>query len=163
MSDFSGPDEYYYVVNNGLIDSDPARVLLKVNPSSADTNSPAVVSTYPKVNATDVHVIPNPVSTSPSIYQPSFWATFSEPLDATTVTTSTFTVSGGMTGSVTYDEMAWTAYFVPSKALSPSVTYTAQLAKGIKDKAGNALAGDYSWEFRTEGPPWFLWLPLIVR
>ena len=153
MRDFSGPDEYYYVVNNGLIDSDPARVLLKVNPSSADTNPPAVVSTYPRVNVTDVHVIPNPVSTNPSIYQPSFWATFSEPMDATTVTTSTFTVSGGMTGSVAYDEMTWTAYFFPSKALSPSITYSALLAKGIKDKAGNALAGDYFWEFRTEAPP----------
>jgi uncharacterized repeat protein (TIGR01451 family) len=150
MGNFSGPDEFYYVVNNGLIDSDPARVLLKVNPSLSDVNSPTVVGTYPKVNATDVHVVPNPVSTNPSIYQPSFWVTFSEPMDPTTITTSTFTVSGGMTGSVTYDEMTWTAYFVPSKALSPSTTYTAQLAQGIKDKAGNALAGDYSWKFTTE-------------
>ncbi len=145
MDEFSGQDEFYYVVNNGLIDSDPARVLLKISPSPADTHPPTVVGTYPKMNETDVHI-------DLDIYRPILRATFSEPIDVATVTSSTFTVSGGITGTVTYDEKTWTAYFTPSNAFSPSTTYTAQLTTGIRDKAGNPLASVYTWQFTTESP-----------
>ena len=145
MEEFSGQDEFYYVVNNGLVESDPARVFLKISSTPADTHPPSLVSTYPQVNETDVHV-------DLEIYRPILRGTFSEPMDAATVTPSTFTVSGGITGTVTYDEKTWTAYFTPSNAFSPSTTYTAQLTTGIRDKAGNPMASVYTWTFTTESP-----------
>jgi uncharacterized repeat protein (TIGR01451 family) len=145
MEEFSGQDEFYYVVNNGLIDSEPARVFLKISSSPTDANPPTVVSTYPKANETDVHV-------DLDIFRPILRATFSEPIDAATVTPSTVTVSGGITGTVTYDEKTWTAYFTPSNAFSPSTTYTAQLTTGVRDKAGNPLASVHTWQFTTESP-----------
>jgi len=79
-------------------------------------------------------------------------ATFSEPLDAATVTTATFSVKDAanapVAGAVTY--AGTTATFAPS-ALAPNTTYTATLTTGIKDAAGNAMAQEYSWTFTTEG------------
>jgi hypothetical protein len=60
-------------------------------------------------------------------------------------------VSGGITGTVSYDDVGRTASFKPNKALSNSVTYTVTLTTGIKDRAGNALVSNYSWQFATEG------------
>ncbi len=83
---------------------------------------------------------------------PLITAVFSEPLDASTVTGTTFTVNGGLTGQVMYDELARTAFYIPTKALNYSTTYTARLTTGIKDKKGNPLAAEYSWQFTTESP-----------
>lgn len=149
MNEFSGQDEFYYVVNNRLIDSDPARVTVKVNPNPSDINPPTVISTYPSPGAVNVHVNPTPVSTNPDQYIPAITATFSEPIDSTTLTTTSFTVDG-LTGNVYYDEVTRMASFIPSGPLSNSTPYTARLTTGIKDKVGNAMAPAYSWQFTTE-------------
>jgi len=149
MDEFSGQDEFSYVVNNSLIDSDPAKVRIIVNPNTADTKPPIVNETYPKSGDTDVHVIATPFSTEPPLYAPSITATFSEPIDSATITSSTFTV-GGITGTVAYDEESRTASFTPSKALSYSTTYTARLSTAIKDKVGNSMVAEFSWQFTTE-------------
>ncbi len=149
---FSGGDEFYYLVRNGSTDSVPARVAIAVHPGSADTAPPAVTGTFPEANAGDIHYDPNPVSAGSGTYAPNLRATFSEPVDSATLTASTFSVSGGMTGTVTYNEATWTAFFAPGKAFSPSTAYTATLGSGIRDKAGNPMAAAYSWTFTTESP-----------
>ncbi len=106
--------------------------------AAADTSSPTVTGTSPARDATGV-----PLTAAVT-------ATFSEPLDAATVTTATFTLKDAtnatVTGAVTY--AGATATFAPS-ALAPSTTYTATLTTGIKDAASNAMAQESSWSFTT--------------
>ena len=109
--------------------------------------TPVVVSTAPVGGATGVSV------------GAGVTATFSEVLDAATVTTATFALRDGtgnpVAASVSYDAIGHTATLTPSATLADSTTYTATLtggSAGIKDPAGNALAADYVWSFTTEAP-----------
>jgi len=77
-------------------------------------------------------------------------ATFSATMDSTTINASTFTVSG-VTGIV--NSNGTTATFIPSQPLAYSTTYTATITTGAKDLAGSALANNYTWTFKTTGPP----------
>jgi hypothetical protein len=77
-------------------------------------------------------------------------ATFSKPMDATTITTTTFTLKQGTTpvsGAVTY--VGLVATFRPNVNLAISTTYTATITTGAKDLAGNALVSAYTWSFTT--------------
>ena len=152
MAEFSGQDEFRFAVSSGALASDPAKVRINVAPDPADKNPPTVIGTTPVNGATGVPVEATPVSTDPVRYIPTITATFSEPMDAATITASTFTVSGGITGTVSYDEVGRTATFMPTKALSIATLYTVALKTGIKDKVGNALASQYSWQFATQAP-----------
>ena len=107
----------------------------------ADVTAPTVVSVIPALNATSVAL-----SSTAS-------ATFSEAMDAATITSSTFTLKQGTTavaGTVTYS--GTTAKFTPSAALTGSAVYTATITTGAKDLAGNAIASAYSWSFTTVAP-----------
>ncbi len=110
-------------------------------PPVADATAPTVSSTQPANNATNVAT-----STAAA-------ATFSEPLNPTSVTTTTFTlrITGGATvsGAVTYSGS--TASFTPAAALTAATSYTARLTTGVRDVAGNALAAAFSWNFTTAG------------
>jgi hypothetical protein len=80
-------------------------------------------------------------------------ATFSEAMDAATITAATFTLDGGgaVVGSVTY--VGTTATFNPTSDLAYSTVYTATITTGAKDVAGNALAAAEVWTFTTVAPP----------
>jgi len=103
---------------------------------TVDTTAPSVTSTSPVADATGVAV--DTVIT----------ATFSEAMDESTITTSSFTLDG-VAGSVSYDSGTYTATFTPSADLAESTTYTATLSTAITDAAGNPLAAEYSWGFTT--------------
>ena len=99
---------------------------------------PTVISTDPTNNATGVAV--NKVIA----------ATFSVPMDPTTITTSTFTLKQGTTavsGAVTYSGS--TASFTPSSNLLASTVYTATITTGAKNVAGISLVNNYVWSFTT--------------
>ncbi|MFC1971098.1 S8 family serine peptidase [Chloroflexota bacterium] len=108
--------------------------------TAPDTTPPTVVSTSPVADATDVAV--DTVIT----------ATFSEAMDAATITDANFALAG-VTGSVSYDIGTYTATFNPSTNLADSTTYTATLSTAITDAAGNPLASEYSWSFTTATAP----------
>src|SRR5205823_5125465 len=77
-------------------------------------------------------------------------AFFSEPMDPLTATTVTFILKQGTTpvaGTVTYAGV--TATFNPLNNLAPNTTYTATITTGAKDLAGNALPGNFVWNFTT--------------
>ncbi|MGZ8523562.1 MAG: DUF4082 domain-containing protein, partial [Chitinophagaceae bacterium] len=81
-------------------------------------------------------------------------ATFSESLNASTVTGATFQLknAGGtiITSGVTTSTNKIT--LSPTSALGNSTSYTVTIkagAAGVKDLAGNALANDYNWSFTT--------------
>jgi len=101
--------------------------------------APIVVSTVPANGATAV-------PTAQVIT-----ATFNQAMDATTITASTFTVSGpagaAVTGAVTYSGN--TAVFTPAAPLAASTMYTATITTGAKNPAGTALASNFVWTFTT--------------
>lgn len=105
-------------------------------------------------------------------------ATFSEAMDASTITETTFTVMQGTTlvlGSVTYSAIDRTATFTPDDNILPSTVYTATITteattatltieptdlggntqtvplSASTTKAGNTLATDKTWTFTTGG------------
>ena len=106
----------------------------------ADVIPPTVDGTSPAADATDV-----PVDTVVT-------ATFSEAMDESTITTSSFTLDG-VVGSVSYNSGTDTATFTPTVGLAYETTYTASLSTAITDAAGNPLAAEYTWSFTTVPVP----------
>ena len=115
----------------GCSDDDPIR-------PPTDTVAPTVSATNPLNGATGVAIIT---------------ASFSEAMDASTINTTTFTVTGpGATpvaGTVDYNTTTHIATFTPTSALTASTAYTATITTGAEDTAGNALASNRVWTFTT--------------
>jgi Domain of unknown function (DUF4082)/Bacterial Ig-like domain/Bacterial Ig domain len=114
-----------------------------------DTTAPTVVSTVPTNGANGVAV------------NSSISATFSEPVDPSTVTSATFELRNAsnvaITASVRYDAGTRTATLTPNEQLPTSATLTATIRGGtteprIKDIAGNALVASASWSLTTGAP-----------
>jgi type IV pilus assembly protein PilY1 len=106
---------------------------------STDSTPPTVISVTPVSGATGV-------DTGTTIK-----AIFSESMDPASITASTFSLNGGITGTVTYDPGTWTATFTPSAStpLSNSTNYTATITTGVRDLAGNNMAATKTWRFTT--------------
>ena len=79
-------------------------------------------------------------------------ATFSEAMDASTISAATFAVTG-LTGTVGYDAANHIAIFTTSSpTIASNATFNVTIkggATGVKDLAGNALAIDKAWSFTT--------------
>jgi hypothetical protein len=103
-----------------------------------DTLAPTVSSTNPLNGATGVAAIT---------------ASFSEGMAASSISSTTFAVTGPggavVNGAVTYDAAARRARFTPTGALAAATTYTATITTGATDVSGNALATSYVWTFTT--------------
>jgi ketosteroid isomerase-like protein len=82
-------------------------------------------------------------------------ATFSVPMEASTINTTTFTLTGPgatpVTGAVSYSGI--TATFTPAAHLALSTLYTATITTGATDTTGAPLAANYVWTFTTAPPP----------
>ena len=108
---------------------------------TTDTTAPTVTSTVPALNAMLVGI------------DASANATFSKPMNSSTLNTATFTLTGpGSTvvdGKVSYDVPDQIVTFTPLTALAPSTTFTATITTAAQDLSGNALASSYSWMFTT--------------
>jgi len=105
-----------------------------------DATVPTVSSTSPAADATGVAV-----GTAVS-------ATFSETMDESTITASSFTLVVARTsvsGTVSYDSGTNTVTFTPGANLEGNTTYTVTLSTAITDVIGNPLAAEYSWSFTT--------------
>ncbi|MBI4239069.1 MAG: Ig-like domain-containing protein [Deltaproteobacteria bacterium] len=108
--------------------------------TEVDTKVPSIASTSPVNGATRVAV------------NAQMTATFSEAMDSSTVTTSSFTVrptAGGAAVSAAVDYSGTTATLTPTGNLSYSTSYTATISTAVKDTAGNALTAAASWELTT--------------
>jgi hypothetical protein len=107
--------------------------------SSADTTPPSVLSTTPTDGANDIAI------------NTSVTATFSESMDASSITSS-FTLSsaaGAVAGTVSYAESSKTATFSPAANLNSNTIYTAAVSNQVKDLAGNNMSANYTWSFTT--------------
>jgi hypothetical protein len=101
----------------------------------ADTTQPYVIGTSPTKG----------VSVDSTIS-----ATFSKPMDPSTITTTSFSIAQGSTsvpGTVT--SAGTTASFKPSSNLAINTNYTATITTAAKDVTGNALRNKFVWIFTT--------------
>lgn len=121
-------------------------VVFVAGSSGPDTTAPTVAARTPTAGATGVSV-----STSVT-------ATFSEALNASTVSTSTFELRNAsnvlVPAAVSYNAATLTATLTPNSALALNSTYNVTLRGGatdprVKDVAGNALAANVTWSFTT--------------
>lgn len=101
-----------------------------------DTTPPTVILTNPANGDTDV-----PINVQ-------LKATFSKGMDPTTITDTTFKVTG-VPGTVTYNAVTKIATLTLSANLATNTPYTATITTGVKDLAGNAMAANYVWNFTT--------------
>ncbi len=109
-----------------------------------DTTPPTVIATTPADGATGV--LRDVVVT----------ATFSEAMDAATVTAASFHLRRGATdvaAAVALEAATNTARLTPAAPLDAGVTYTATVTTDVADTAGNHLAGTYTWSFTTVPTP----------
>ena len=123
-------------------------VVFSTDPPPPDTTPPTVSTVLPAIGATGV------------VTGATVRATFSEIMNATTITTSSVTLRNAtnqlVPAGVSYDSVTRTAVLTPSSPLASQTTYTATVkggASGVQDTAGNALAADFSWSFTTGTPP----------
>ena len=115
------PGDYYWSFTTG---------------TAPDTTPPFVIATTPGAGAVDV-----------PLYG-ALSATFSEPVDQTSIL---FTLTDGTTAipcTTTYN--GTTAIFTPSSMLANATTYTATVAAGVQDLAGNGMTSDHAWTFTTQ-------------
>jgi hypothetical protein len=99
---------------------------------------PIVISTDPINNATEVAL--NKVIA----------ATFSVPMNPTTLNATTFNVKQGLNtvmGAISYSGSV--VSFTPTGPLLANTTYTATITTGAKNTLGTALASDFVWTFTT--------------
>lgn len=107
----------------------------------ADVTPPSISSVSPLSGASSVAVFSKVT------------ATFSEPVDASTLTASTFTLKQGTVSVAgTISISGSTVTFTPSAALAGNTVYTATLTNGVKDLSGNAMSANYTWNFTTAMP-----------
>ena len=103
---------------------------------------PSVVSTVPANGAAAVQI------------NSAISATFSMAMNPSTITASSFTVTGpggtAVAGAVTYS--ALTATFTPAAPLAYSALYTATITTGAADLGGTPLIANYVWSFTTITP-----------
>jgi len=103
-----------------------------------DTTPPTVLSSNPINGATGVALIN---------------VTFSEPMSASSISATSFTVRGPgatvVSGSVTYDAAHNRATFVPMNELAFATAYTATIVNSARDRSGNALVSNYIWNFSS--------------
>ena len=100
----------------------------------------------------------NPPNGASSLCIPSdVEATFDRQMDPMTIAPANFLLAGpgtnAVAGMVSYDFPKRTAIFRPDAPLLGGTTYTATVTSGVKDPAGNALAGNELWTFTTSTDP----------
>jgi hypothetical protein len=111
---------------------------------ASDTTPPMVSTVSPLPNASGV---------SPDT---RVTATFAKDMDPATFNSTTFKLvekatSTPVAGTITYDSPTQGVTFRPKNALANNTTYQATITTDVKDKAGNAMAQEDTWEF-TVGP-----------
>jgi hypothetical protein len=112
-----------------------------------DTTPPQVSSTTPAQGATTVAL------------NTTVTATFSKPMNPSTITAATFLVRGpggaSVVGTVTYAASGSVATFTPAASLAYGAVYTATITTAATDQANpaNSLAANYVWMFNSVAAP----------
>lgn len=102
-----------------------------------DTGAPSITATSPAAGAV-------------AAVTANLMVTFSEAMDASTVSVSSFVLFQGtnpVTGLVSYAGLV--ATFDPAADLAPDATYTATVTAEARDLAGNPMLTNFVWSFTT--------------
>ena len=79
--------------------------------------------------------------------------TFSEAMNPSTISGTTFTLTGpslaAVVGVVSYDAASKTATFAPTSGLALDTMYSATVTTGAQGATGKALASNFVWSFTT--------------
>lgn len=135
-------ETYTARITTGVVDSQGSALLDDYVWSFTTSVGPVVDSTDP---ARDDTTGPNS----------QIKATFSDPMDPSTINTDTFRVmdSGGNTleGTVTYDSGTRTATFTPASPMVKYASYMATVTTGATGADGTPMDEDYVWGFGIGG------------
>ena len=114
-----------------------------ITAAGADTTPPTITTTSPLNTAVGVCTTKNVT------------ITFSEPMDASTITATSFNVTNPSNavaaGVITYDVLSNSATFTVTNppGFTASTIYTVHITTGVQDLAGNALSADQAISFTT--------------
>lgn len=113
--------------------------------TTGDATSPTIITVVPANGATGVAI-----GTTVKV-------TFSEPMNALTITASTVTLKNTATGvavpaTVVYDAATVTATLTPTSPLSVGTNYTVTVSTAARDVSGNGLASQFISTFTTVTP-----------
>jgi len=103
---------------------------------------PKVTETYPAQDAIDIPIGDN------------ISATFSTPMDSSTITVTSFTLqkgTEGVAGETSYSESI--ATFNPTANLEPNTVYLATITMEAKDEAGIGMESNYTFSFTSGATP----------
>jgi hypothetical protein len=107
---------------------------------AAEASAPIVLSTDPIDKANNVSI------------SKILTATFSEPMDPTTIVALNFTLQQGdasIPGAVSYVAAQTAGQFVPTNPLALNTLYTATVTTGVESAGGTPMASNYPWSFTT--------------
>jgi hypothetical protein len=123
---------------------DPEVAAIEVIPTASAPVAPTITDTAPLPGQTGVSRLAQPR------------VTFSKPMDATTITATSYKLATGggtsVPATVSYDSATNTATLVPASSLAFSTSYTVTVASTVKSLDGLALAAPFSWTFTTADP-----------
>jgi hypothetical protein len=131
----------------------------KITTGAENLSAIPLAADYEWAFETGTGIAPTVISTDPANLETGvalnkiITATFSEPMDALTITGTSFTLSENgnpVTGTISY--AGSTATFTPSANLLSGVTYTGTITTAAKNLAGIALLSNYVWTFSTVAP-----------
>jgi|GEM_PF-652353 hypothetical protein len=79
----------------------------------------------------------------------SILVTFNKDIKPETFNHDTFTISGSIAGTISYDAASRTGVFTPAQPLPAQTRFTVNISTGIEDYDGETLLSPYSWSFTT--------------
>jgi hypothetical protein len=124
-----------------------------------NTANTALAANYVWNFTTGTSVAPKVILTDPTdntsgvLLNKVVTATFDVPMDALTITATTFTLKQGTTsvlGTVSYSGTM--ASFTPTNPLLANAVFTATITTGAKNLTGVSIATNYVWNFTTLNP-----------
>lgn len=107
-----------------------------------DTIAPTILSVQPQDGSTNVSL------------HASLKASFSEPMQSTTITTDSFLLYDATSNRVSGTVMPSgdSSTFTPSSPMAQNSLYTARITTDVTDLAGNHMENEYAWSFTTTIP-----------
>ena len=125
-----------------------------------ETTTSSTASTGSNTTGSSMGVVPTVAMTTPTdtstgvLVSTKITASFSAPMDASSITDMTFTLTQGgaaVLGAVTFE--GGDAIFTPAAPLAGGTEFTATITTGAKGLSGRALEKDYAWKFQTGQAP----------